>query len=71
MKIDFTGRDIRVGDTVAYAWRRGSQLALKRAVVLAIEDTTDGPVIVGFDPRSIAQRRVRIKNLANCVVIGR
>jgi hypothetical protein len=71
MPTDFAGNDIHVGNTIAYAFRRGSVLKLKKAVILGIENNGGEIVLVGYDPTAIAQRRVRIKNVKNCIVIGR
>lgn len=65
--IDFRGKTIEPGMTVAYPVRRGSQMWLKTLRVQGIEATSDGVKLSGF---SEVGRRVTITNLQNCVVVN-
>lgn len=59
---DFLGRPIHAGDTVVYAWRRGSMLGLKQLRVTQVLDAAIGGY--ASDGRSIT-----LKNLKNVVVV--
>lgn len=59
---DFLGREIKAGDQVVYAVRRGSSMWLSRMTVLS----TEGGKLAGNNPEG---RRVALTNLSNVVVV--
>lgn len=63
--VDFVGREITVGSTIAYAVRRGAKMWLTK---LRVQQITPGdePTVSGFND---AGRRVHITNLQNSVVV--
>lgn len=69
---DFTGREIKSGDTIVYAGRRGSETYLKNLYVTGVYDVGAGRFeITGINPGSIPQRKIRLKNLDTVAVVGR
>lgn len=63
---DFTKREIKVGDKIAYPVRQGSRMWLKDLVVRQIATGPDGPFVAGTNTKG---RRVSVKNLENVVII--
>ena len=59
---DFLGRIIEIDDVLVYPVRKGSKMWLSRFTVSKIESDA----IHGTNP---AGRRVKLTNLANCVVV--
>jgi hypothetical protein len=57
---DIYGRDIKPGDNVVYATRRGSSTYLNKLLVTG----TTPSYIEGFQPGDVNQRTRRIKNLS-------
>jgi hypothetical protein len=70
MPIDFTGRTIKVGDTVAYCVRRGAKMWLQRMDVLQIvpfvRDGKDSHKLHGYNNLG---RKVTVQNTDNTVII--
>jgi len=62
---DFEGNEIKPGCKVVYPVRLGSRLWLEKITVTGI--MPEG-VLTGFKANG---RRVRVKNLNNCVVVNR
>lgn len=63
---DFRGNKIEAGDTIAYAWRRGSSMGLKQLKVVAVN--LHG--VVGIDPSVRANARMtNIKVSENVVLL--
>ena len=58
---DYLGREIKVGDTVCYPVRRGSDMRLTTILVESVGNTD-------FAGRKKG-RLVRVRNLNNCLVI--
>jgi hypothetical protein len=63
---DFNGVDIVVGDKIAYAGRKGSDLWLSNAVVLGINEYYNIRVLP-----SHSLKAVTLKNLHTVAVLGR
>lgn len=63
---DFLGNPIIVRDTIVYPVRRGSQMWMKKLVVDAVRDTTNGVRITG---RNDGGNPVTIQNISNCIVV--
>ena len=63
---DFLGNEIAVTDTIAYPVRRGSSMWMKRLIVDAVRDTTNGVRVSG---RNELGNPVSIQNIQNCVVV--
>jgi hypothetical protein len=63
---DFLGNLIKVTDIIVYPVRRKSQMWMKRLVVDAVRDTTNGVRVSG---RNEAGNSVSIQNVQNCIVV--
>jgi len=63
---DFLGNLITVTDVIVYPVRRGSAMWMKKLVVDAVRDTTNGVRVSG---RNQAGNPVSIQNIENCVVV--
>jgi len=63
---DFLGNSIRVNDTIVYPVRRGSSMWLKRLIVDAVRDTTNGVRVSG---RNDSGNPVSVQNVQNCIVV--
>lgn len=61
---DFVSRQIHIGDTVAFAWREGSKMMLRKMEV----DGFEGNFVVGPEPDHPGKRRRRAHRSV-CVVI--
>jgi len=61
---DFLNRTIRPGDTIVYAWRRGSQMGLRLLNVTQVTDLT----ITGYKTDG---RLITLTALQNVVVVPR
>ena len=65
--VDCVDREIKVGCTILYAVRRGSEMWLKRMKVQQIVwDGNSRPCLSGFAPEG---RRVSVRNLKTVAVI--
>ena len=60
--VDFTGRTIEPGDTVAYPVRRGSAMWLNKLNVTQVLDDS----IAGYNP---AGRLLSVRNLQNVIIL--
>ena len=63
---DYLGNPISVKDTIVYPVRRGSAMWMKKLIVDAVRDTTNGVRVSG---RNDAGNPVSIQNIQNCVVV--
>jgi len=68
---DFTGREIKQGDSIVYAGRRGSDTYLKNLYVTGVFNVGGRFEITGINPGVVPQRQVRLKNLDTIAVVGR
>jgi hypothetical protein len=68
---DFTGREIKQGDSIVYAGRRGSETYLKNLYVTGVFAVGSKFEITGINPGAVPQRQVRLKNLDTIAVVGR
>lgn len=68
---DFTGREIKEGDSIVYAGRRGSETYLKNLYVTGVFNVGGRFEITGINPGAVPQRQVRLKNLDTIAVVGR
>lgn len=68
---DFTGREIKEGDSIVYAGRRGSETYLKNLYVTGVFNVGGRFEITGINPGAVPQRQVRLKNLETIAVVGR
>ena len=64
--LDYLGNKITVQDTIVYPVRRGSAMWMKKLIVDAVRDTTNGVRVSG---RNEAGNPVSIQNIQNCVVV--
>jgi len=64
--LDYLGNPITVKDTIVYPVRRGSAMWMKKLIVDAVRDTTNGVRVSG---RNDAGNPVSIQNIQNCVVV--
>ena len=64
--LDYLGNEITVRDTIVYPVRRGSAMWMKKLIVDAVRDTTNGVRVSG---RNEAGNPVSIQNIQNCVVV--
>jgi len=73
MPSDYTGREIKEGDRVAYPVRSGSSLWLTDMVVEKIVATEDGSFLRPFKLLGTNARgnRCIVKNLGRCVILER
>lgn len=68
--VDYLGQEIKVGDTVCYPMRRGSNMWMNKRIVSQVNKLLDGSFeIAVYDPEGAAQRRTRVRNLHSVIVV--
>ena len=69
--VDFMGEVLRLGDTVVYPVRRGSEMVLKSAVVSETPCASNFASIRGVHCLNSEGRRVIIQRPERCVIVQR
>ena len=64
--LDYLGNTISAGDIIVYPVRRKSEMWMKKLLVDAVRDTTNGVRVSG---RNEGGNPVSIQNIQNCVVV--